>query len=404
MFMKVHKLASCLLIAGIALGTASISLAQERGGPAAKADVTGTFKSADSKAGTITITVTMSGGRGEERREPTTSEKTLHLAKNVEVAAGNAGVSGRVDRGAAGVGVNLAALPREAKLSDLAAGVKVTLYLSSDQKTVEGIVAEGPIVHGTLKSVDAGKKTLTVQMPAGRGPGRDGGVVPGEEQTYSVAEGAEIAVDDGRGSRFSVKEAKLADIAQGATVTVRLWVDMKKAQSVFAEGPSHQGTIKAIDPAKRTLTLAVRPGADAAEEYALTISNEAVIVVDNGKGKPLSVKLGKLSDIPVGAFASVKLSVDQVHIMSIRAEGPSLSGHLKSVDADKGTIVLSIPKGRDDADEKTLSVAKDVHIIIDGHAAKLADLKPGDTTNVVLRLTLDQQAVQTITSHNAMGR
>src|ERR1700677_2591566 len=112
MFMKVHKLASCLLIAGIVLGTANMLRAQERGGgAAAKADVTGTFKSADAKAGTITISVTMSGGRGEERREPMTSEKTFHLAKNVEVAAGSAGVSSRVERGAAGVGVNLAALP-----------------------------------------------------------------------------------------------------------------------------------------------------------------------------------------------------------------------------------------------------------------------------------------------------
>ena len=133
----------------------------------------------------------------------------------------------------------------------------MTLYLSADQKTVEGVVAEGPIVRGTLKSVDAGKNTLTVQMPAGRGAGRDGGVVPGEEHTYSVAEGAEIAVDDGRGGRFSVKEAKLADIAQGAIVTVRLWVDMKKAQSVFAEGPSHQGTIKAIDPATFAAAIAI---------------------------------------------------------------------------------------------------------------------------------------------------
>ena len=98
---------------------------------------------------------------------------------------------------------------------------------------------------------------------------------------------------------------------------------MKKVQSILAEGPGYHGTIKSIDAAKRHLHPGRPPSArrDSAEEYAMSVSKDAVIVVDNGKGKRLSVKLAKLSDIPVGATATVKMSVDQVHVMSIRAEG-----------------------------------------------------------------------------------
>ena len=129
------------------------------------------------------------------------------------------------------------------------------------------------------------------------------------------------------------------------------------------------------------------------------------VVVDSGKGRLLSAlfRLAKLGDVPVGAAVSVRLSVDQAHITSIRAEGVSLTGHLKSVDADKGTIVISIPRGRADAEEKTLTVAKDAHINIDGKSARLADLKAGDNQTVVVRFSLDQQTVQAIVSQQARG-
>ena len=222
MFTKIHGLASCLLTTAIALTSANLSLAQERGGggagerggAAAKHEVSGSFKSVDTKAGTITISSTVAQGRGEERREPMMVEKTFALAKDVEVAAGAAGaIVGRVgERG--GAGVNIANVLREVKLTDLGVGAKVLLSLSADQKTVQSIVAEGPTVHGVLKAIDATKNSVTVQFP-GRSGGRGEAPAAGEEVTYGLAADAEIAVDDGRGSRFSLKEAKLTDLAQG---------------------------------------------------------------------------------------------------------------------------------------------------------------------------------------------
>jgi hypothetical protein len=253
-------------------------------------------------------------------------------------------------------------------------------------------VAEGPVVRGIVKAVDAKKNTLTIGTP----PQRE---QPGEEKTYAVSAEAEVAVDDGRGKRFSIKEAALGDLAQGALVTAWLSIDGKQVQAVLAEGPLLFGTIKTIDPAKKTLTLLVRPprGDDPGEEHNLTVSKDAMVLLDDGRGRRLSLKQVKLADVPAGSAASVKLAMDHVLVMQLRAEGPSLTGLLKSVDPAKGVITIGIPKGRDDFDEKTLTVAKDARVAIDGSESKLGDLKvQGNGPFVHLRLSLDQKTVQVI--------
>jgi hypothetical protein len=380
-----------LLVAALALGSAGPSLAQERG---KSTDVSGILKSVDAGKGTITISVPVDQPRDAERRAPATTDKTFPVAKNVEVATGAGAGGGRSERGGL--------FYKEVKLADLAEGVKVSLSMSPDQKTVEGILAEGPTVHGQLKAIDAGKGSLTILFSTGGG--REGSTE--EEKTFTLLPDAEIAVDDGRGSRFSVKEAKLADLAKGAQVTVQLFVDMSKIQSIVAEGPRYHGIIKALDPAKGTLTLAAENrGGDNSGEYSLVLANDAVVLVDEGRGGRLSVKQAKLTDLPVGCAATVKLSADQVHVKSIRAEGPTLSGQLKSVDPANSSIVIAIPKGRgEDPEEKTLTVAKDARITVDGNETKLADLKAGDNPTVSLHLSLDGKAVRSVTLRQSVGR
>src|SRR5262249_27460116 len=153
---------------------------------------------------------------------------------------------------------------------------------------------------------------------------------------------------DGRGGRFSIKEGRLTDLAQGALVSARLSINLKQVESLLAEGPSYSGTVKALDPAKKTLTLVVRPprGDNAGEERLLMVSSDAVVLLDDGKGRRLSLKHGKLGDVPTGAAATVKLSVDQSFVMFLRAEGPTLTGQLKAVDPNKAAIIITIPKGR----------------------------------------------------------
>jgi hypothetical protein len=349
-------------------------IAFQRGAPS-RQEVRGVVKSVDVGAGVITVA--MGGGR-----DAPPTEKTYSLAKNVEVAIGGGG-DGRLSGG----------LFKEGKLADLSEGIVVSLTLTADQKAVESILAEAPTVRGVLKSVDAKKGTLTVSRAA---RGRDAG---DEEQTYTAAANIEVALDSGRAIRHAIREGRLDDLTAGAIVTLRLSLDRKHVQSVLAEGAIVSGVVKSLDPEKRTLTVMVRPprGDDAGEERLMTVAKDALVVLDDGKGRRLSAREAKLADVPTGVAVSLKLSPDQNLVMGCWAEGPMLSGLFKTADADKGTITIAIPRGRDDAEEKTVSVARDARITLDGAEVKLADLKAGDSPlHVQLRLTLDQKAAQAV--------
>jgi hypothetical protein len=345
-----------------ALAVAAPASAQFRDGP--RTEVRGIIKSVN--AASITI--------GSDGREAA-GEKTYPLAKDAEIALGLGG------------GARVGAL-KAGKVADLANGVRVALVLSADQKAVESILAEGPTVRGEVKAVDAGKRTITLSTLSREGP---------EEKTYAVAEDAEIGVDDGRGRRFSAREAQLADIAQGSMVTASLSLDAKTVQVLVAEGPTLLGVLKAIDQAKRSITVAAQPFRGEAEERTLTVANNATILIDDGRGRRLSVKEGKLQDVPNGSGVMVRLAPDQSVVMSLRAEGPTLTGMLKAVDADKGTMTLAIFKARgEEPEEKHLTVAKDARIIIDGSESQLSNLKAGPDAFVQVRLSLDQGRVQFI--------
>ncbi|MBI1830364.1 MAG: hypothetical protein HYR84_02800 [Planctomycetes bacterium] len=318
------------------------------------------------------ITVAVGGGR-----ETPAVEKTFTLAKNVEVCVG---------------GFQFGGLFKEIKLADIPPGTTVGLGLSADQKTVESIIAEEPMVRGILKGIDAKKGTVTVATFMGREEG-------GESATYQIAGDAEIGLDDGRGRRTSVKEAKLDELGEGANVMVRLSLDKKQVRAIFTEGAMVVGVVKTVDAKKRLVTVIIRParGDEAGEERTLAIAKDATVLTDDGKGRRLSLKQAKLDDVPIGAMVMAKLSVDQSFVMMLRAEGPAMMGMLKAIDADKRTITIAIPRGRNDVEEKTLSVAKDARVTFDGKETKLGDLKPGENGPFVqVRLTLNQQAVQAV--------
>lgn len=362
-----------LTAAAILVGTSQLN-GQFREQP--RPEVRGVIKSIDAAAGTITVTA----GEGREAA----ADKTFSIAKDVEVGIAAAGV-GRV-------------AVRDASLSDLSPGLTVNLSVTKDQKTVEAIVAEGPLVRGVLKQVEAGKLTIATQT------GRESS----DEKSYTLAADAEIGLDDGRGSRFSLKEGRPADLLAGSLVIARLSLDRKQVQSIVAEGPLLFGTVKSIDPAKKILTVTTRParGDDSAEDRSLTLTANAVVQIDDGRGRRLSLKEGSLADIPVGSTVSTKLSADQAAVTLVRAEGPTVIGMLKSVDAAKPAITISFQRARGEApEEKTFAVAEAARIALDGNEAKLSDLKPADGGPFVqLRLSLDQKLVQSIVARQPGSR
>ena len=359
-----------------------LALNQERrkpapdGGGRGGADVQGIIKSVD--AAKSTITLAGSQGRGGDVGQ---EDKTYTLAKDVEVVSGD----GSARRG----------FYKEIKVAELAVGSIVSLSLSADQNTVESIAADGPTIRGPIKSIDVPNNTVTIITSPGS---RDG--AEATEKTFTIAVNAEIGIDDGRGKRFSVKEGKIGDLSQGALATLYLSADQKLAQVALVEGLTLTGAVKSVDVSKNLLTLTSagnRRGGGDAEEKTLELAKDIVLLIDDGKGRRLSVKEGKLADVPVGSVVQLKLSVNQQQIMSLLAQGPILHGQIKAVDASKGTITVAIQVGRgDNPDERTLNVAKDAKIMLEGNASKLGDIKIEDGTVAQVRLSLDQKTVQSI--------
>src|SRR5205823_2118067 len=138
-------------------------------------------------------------------------EKTYSLAKNVEVCV------------PAGGGLRAGGVFKEIKLADIAEGSIVSIVLAGE--LVDAVIADEPIVRGLVKSVDLKKNTLTVNQ--GPGAAGRGEVAPDVEKTYTISADTEIAVDDGRGRRHSIREARLDDLAEGAIVNLRLSLDKK---------------------------------------------------------------------------------------------------------------------------------------------------------------------------------
>lgn len=356
----------------------AIGQAPVRGVP--RPEVRGVVKSVDATAGMMTVVLAEGRTGGAERTDAV--ERSYPVAKTAEVVVG----------GGAGRGSYFVA--KEAKLSDLTAGVIVALILTADQAVVETIVAEGPILRGQLKAVDASKNTLTVSVA---GSTRE---QPIDDKTYTLASDAEIAVDDGRGRRFSIKEGKLADVAAGATVTLRLSLDQKQVVSLQAEGPMLFGVVKSLDVSKNLLTLSLGPSRDGVGggERIFELASDVTVLLDDGKGRRLSIKEGKFSDIPTGSAANVRLSADQRFATLLRAEGPSLPALIKGVDSANGTVTVATRVGRgENPEERTLPVAKDARIVLEGNESKLADIKVFENGPfAMLRLSLDQKSVQSI--------
>lgn len=398
MFMtRSFKVAVVVVVLGVAAGSSGVLVAQGRREPAGAAPgaaaarhVHGLVKSIDATKGTLVVVVN-GAGRGE------VEEKTYTVPAAAEVAV------------ASSTGRRLVGL-RQGKLADFAAGSLVTVNLAADGSTVESIIGEGPTLRGVLKSVDAEKRTVTIATSGGRG-GRERGEAPAEEtKTFALAARAEIAVDDGRGKAFSVKEAKIADLPQGSLVTVRISVDQKEAYGILAEGPGVSGEVKAVDAGKNTLTLAGRAGGrgeDAAADQTFEVSPDAEVIIDDGKGRLLSVKAAKLGDLLPGNMVMGKLSPDQKQIVIVRGEGPSVNGVIKSVDAEKRTLTFEGRKARGDTPEeegKTYTIARDARILIDGKDSKLNDIKPDGTLAASLRLSLDQKVAQSVSIGTGVGR
>jgi RNA polymerase sigma factor (sigma-70 family) len=253
----------------------------------------------------------------------------------------------------------------------------------------------GPEVRGLVKAVDAAHHALTLHRSK---------VVPGEK-TFALASDVMILLDDGTGDRLGFRQGKLADLTEGAVVTLRLSGDRHQVVRIWVEGPTVRGILKAVDAANRTLTATLdgKKGEPAADRTFAVAAN-ARLFLDGGKAKDKAKPATKksLADLPANVVVFLTLSADRMVAGSIRAEGQKVTGVVKGVDAVKNavTVAVTVKKGQPEV-TRTFLVAKDAPVSIDNGKTKdkarpdgLGDLPPGAV--VTLRLSLDQRSAVAI--------
>jgi RNA polymerase sigma factor (sigma-70 family) len=226
---------------------------------------------------------------------------------------------------------------------------------------------EGAVVHGTVKSADAGKKTVTVAVATEPGKKHT------EERTYALADGVKVLLNDALTKDTPPAAGTPSDLTEGAQVEMRLSADGKSAVEIHARGPGVHGGVKSVDASKNTLTVTTK-GKTGAVESTLELAKGAKIILDDGIGKKGDpAKEGTLADLTEGASVDVQLSVNRKSALGVRVFGPTSHGTLKGFDA--GTRMLTVTV-KEDAQvvDKTYTLAKDAKV--DG------DLAPGARVDV----------------------
>jgi RNA polymerase sigma factor (sigma-70 family) len=296
----------------------------------------------DAAAGTITF--------GTERTPVEVAGKTFPVSRNAPISLDG----------------------KDGKLADLPRGCFVNLVLSTDQKIVRNLSAEGrSYIFVRVKAVNAEKNTITF----------------GEDRVPPELAGKTFPVNDFN-LRVDGRPGKLAEIPPGACVSLSLSVDQKWARNIGTEWyPLQNVTVRAVDPEKRTITFEEERAPAPVAGKTLAVAKDTNILID---GKP-----GKLAAIPKGAVASLDLSVDQKTVHHLSAEGPSvMEMRVKAVDADKYTITFEEDKSREPLAGKTFPVARGTRITIDGQPGALATIPKGAHVNFVL--SVDRQVVRNL--------
>jgi RNA polymerase sigma factor (sigma-70 family) len=211
---------------------------------------------------------------------------------------------------------------------------------------------EGVVVSGILRSLDFEQNTVTVAHQKGK-------------DTFTVAKDATIRIDG--------KQGNLVGLPPGSVVTLNLLADQKTARSIHAERPQVSGVVKAVDAQRNTLTVE-----DTGAEKTFTVAKDAKVEVDGRRGT--------LAEMAPGARVTLG-RVDLETADSIQAYGPGFQGVVKAVDAEKNTLTVADRSGPP-GPAKTLTVANDAPIEIDGRRGQLAGLPTGSIVNLALSADL----------------
>ncbi len=215
-------------------------------------------------------------------------------------------------------------------------------------------VERGPTVRGTLKSVDPTKLTLTVLVMVDQTKKKV------EEKTFEVAKDAKVLLPTPSGNKDNVPTGRLTDLSEGVSVDLQLAVDKKTVTSITARGPTVQGSVQSVDPAKNTITIAVKEATGPVDStFALT--KEAKVLLNDGLSKEDKDREAKLADLAKGTRVALQLSVDRKAAMGVRVQGDVFNGSLKAIDNGNRTVTITF-KGDGQVVEKTFTLAKNARL------------------------------------------
>jgi ferric-dicitrate binding protein FerR (iron transport regulator) len=264
------------------------------------------------------------------------------------------------------------------KPTDLKPGMRILAKLSVDKKSVVVVLLaperrpEGaPTLHAEIKTIDAKVNTITLAGPRG-----------GNDRTLLLGQDVKVSIDG--------KPAKPADLKPGSSAVLTLDRDSRTVREIAVgrvrvsrPGPRPTwGTVAEIKGTRLALLVSAGRGEPPVEEN-INVA-EAKVFVD---GKP-----GRLADLATGTIVQVEKN-EKGAAMIVRAEGPVVSGTVKSV--ANGSITL-VGNAREGADGPTYEVAADVKVLIGRKEGKLADVQAG--MQVGLKLSVDRKRVLLIRS------
>ncbi len=144
-------------------------------------------------------------------------------------------------------------------------------------------------------------------------------------------------------------------------------------------GTTVAGRLEGVDAEKNNVTISTfnrQAGVSTDKTYPL--AKDAKSLRDGKEAKP--------ADLKKGGRATLTLSADQKAVVAVSVVGGTTQVALKSIDAEKNTVTFTAETRQGKVD-RTLQVAKDAKVTLEGKEAKLADVKAG--TVVVLTFSAD---------------
>ncbi len=251
-----------------------------------------------------------------------------------------------------------------------------TEYLGSDDRLQ--LWGEGSRVCGDLWKLSVGPNTkITID-------GKNAKLEELKEvvQTADAAPGHFIYVFGEW--EFDVLKPRYSD-QQGRTVLIEVW------------GDRVEGIIEGIDLKKKRLTISESSrgglayhttGGHLTQQFA----TDARVVI-NGK-------IAAFSDLKPKMKVTLQMSaVKNAPAVAITAIGRSVEGIIKSVDAERNLMSVTVPSVQLTTTE--VSVSMEAKVVIDGQACKLADLKAGMAVTLQMCAESDKSVIVGVTATKA---